>query len=344
MNNAHSAQGYGLRPECQNFVQLSVSQLSSEPFAAILSDMKFGAVIPFLVLSLIWTSCKEQPAAKPPTALAQTNVQTFQVKGVVKKIEPDGTSILIQHEAIPNYMVAMTMPFDVKNTNEVASLQPGDSIGFRLNVTDEDSWIDQIQKIAASPGNVEPPPKRDDGFRRVRDVEPLDIGDVMPEYRFTNELGRAVSLSDFRGKALVFTFIFTRCPMPEFCPLMSRSFAATARILTNNPAAPKNWHLLSISFDPDYDTPAVLKNYAEAYGYDPARWSFVTGALIDIDAITEQFSLPIVKRGNDWDHKLRTVVVDVNGKIQNILVGNQWKPQELADEIIKAAQVPPRDG
>jgi protein SCO1/2 len=103
------------------------------------------------------------------------------------------------------------------------------------------------------------------------------------------------------------------------------------------PNAPTNWHLLTISFDPDFDTPNVLKGYAMAFQNDPKRWNFVTGAMIDIDAITDQFSLPILKIGSEWDHKIRTVVVDATGRIQTILYGNEWKPDALVQEIIKAA-------
>ena len=167
----------------------------------------------------------------------------------------------------------------------------------------------------------------------VRDVEPLEPGDIVPNYSFTNELGQAVSLDDFKGKALALTFIFTRCPMPDFCPLLSKRFSEAYKLLTTTPNAPTNWHFLSISFDPHFDTPAVLKNYAQRYNYDPQRWNFVTGAMIDIDAITEQFDLPIIKQGENWDHKLRTVVLDGEGRVKKIFVYNLWTTADLVDEL-----------
>ena len=155
---------------------------------------------------------------------------------------------------------------------------------------------------------------------------------VPPEMR-----GRAMSLKEFKGKALALTFIFTRCPFPEFCPRMSNNFAEAYKRLMTTPNAPTNWHLLSISFDPANDTPAVLKAYAGRYNYDSNYWSFVTGAMIDIDAITEQFGLGFSRQGASINHNLRTVVVDANGRVRRILTGNDWKPAELVEEIGRAA-------
>src|SRR5207253_2367232 len=112
--------------------------------------------------------------------------------------------------------------------------------------------------------------------------------DVLPDYHFTNELGQAISTSQFKGQALAFTFFFTRCPYPTFCPLMSSNFSEAQKKLLALPDGPKNWHLLSISFDTENDSPEALKTYAAKYPYDPSHWDFVTGDLIDITAIAEQ--------------------------------------------------------
>lgn len=278
--------------------------------------------------------------ARPITG--STNVIFHLVRGVVRRIDPEEMRISIQHEEIPNFMPAMTMPFRVKDKEELEKVEPGDTIFFRLWVTQDESWIDKLTKVADPAPNVREtgvPPQRE-AVRVVRDVEPLSVGDLMPDYQFTNELGRVVRLSDFKGQALAFTFIFTRCPLPEFCPRMSRNFHEVYQKLTAMPNAPTNWHLLSISFDPHFDTPAVLHSYAQAFEADPKRWNFLTGAIEDIDAITDQFELTIVKRGSEWDHKVRTVVVDANGKIQTIIFGNEWQPDTLVEEIVKAATVP----
>jgi protein SCO1/2 len=270
------------------------------------------------------------------TRTASTNVQIYSVKGVVKELKPDGRTVVIKHEEIPNYMPAMTMPFEVKEAQELAGLQAGDEVTFRMLVTDTDGWIDQIRKVGASA--VEPQTR--ETVRRVRIVDPLKIGDAIPDYPFTNELNQPISLGQFKGQALALTFIFTRCPFPNFCPRMSSNFAEAYKKLSTSPDGATNWHLLSISFDPEFDTPAVLKGYAKRYQYDTNHWSFATGAWIEIDAITEQFGLEFSRSqtGIGWDHKLRTVVIDAAGKVQKVYAGNEWKVDDLVDEMVKAAK------
>jgi protein SCO1/2 len=265
--------------------------------------------------------------------------QTFQVKGVVQELKADGKTAVIRHEEIPGYMKAMTMPFEVKNAKELMGLKPGDVVSFRMVVTDRAGWIEQVAKLSASP-STELPSRQI--IRRVREVEPLNVGDLLPEYHFTNELGQAISTSQFKGQVLAFTFIFTSCPFPEFCPRMSSNFAEVQKKLSLMPNAPTNWHLLTISFDPETDTPPVLKGYAQRFQYDPRHWSFVTGDLIDITAITEQFGQQFwrEKPNEPLSHNLRTVVVDTQGRVQKIISENKWTSDELVTEIVKAAAKP----
>jgi protein SCO1 len=253
------------------------------------------------------------------------------VRGVVKEIK-DTNTVSIAHEEIPGYMVAMTMDFDVQNTNELAGLAPNDQVTFSMVVTSDDGWIENIRKIGAAAGPARP------AMRVVRDVEELKIGDKMPDYTFTNSLGQKISLSDFNGQAYAFTFIFTRCPFPTFCPRMNMNFAAAYKQLSEMPNAPTNWHLISISFDPDFDTPARLAQYSSSYQPDPKKWSWVTGAMIDIDAIAEQVGLVFSYEKGTFNHNLRTVVVDKNGIIRQNFRGNEWKPVDLVNEIVAGAQ------
>jgi protein SCO1/2 len=238
-------------------------------------------------------------------------------------------------------MDAMTMPFEVKNTNELRGITAGDTVSFRMLVTDNDGWIDSIRKLDVPKTNA---PALPPNMRIVRDVEPLNIGDAVPEYHFTNQLNQPVSLSQFRGKALAITFIFTRCPFPTFCPLMENNFRAVQDKLLQADNAPTNWHLLTISFDPEYDTPERLGNYSLAQRARPAHWSHLTGELIDITAIAEQFGLQFWKEpgaGANISHNLRTAVIDTRGKVQKIFTENKWTPEELTEELVKAAKVKP---
>lgn len=292
---------------------------------------------PFVFLNLVL-------ALLAASGIACRNQRVFQVKGVVREILPEAKQVRIEHEKIPGYMDAMTMAFDVREAKELAGLQPGDQVSFRMIVTDKDGWIEQIKKIGVAPPPASPPPvAQADTLRRAREVEPLKEGDIMPEYHFTNELGQPFNLSDFKGQALALSFIFTRCPYPTFCPRMSDNFAQAQKALKAMPNAPTNWHLLTLTFDPDFDTPAVLKGYAKRFEADPKHWSFGTCELIDMTAITEQFGLlfwkPDPKQPTGISHNLRTVVIDAKGRVQRILPENTWNVDELVKEMVKAAAV-----
>jgi protein SCO1/2 len=300
-------------------------------------EAMFRAVLFLIFGSAIFvTGCNKSPQPAPSAKSVQhTNEQIFQVKGVVIAVKPQEKSITIKHEDIPDYMPGMTMPFDVKDTNELAGISAGDPVTFRLLVTDTEGWIDQIRKTGPKT-NVLP---ANAPIRRARDVEPLNEGDVLPEYQFTNQFGKMFSTRDFKGQALAIEFLFTRCPLPNFCPFLANNFAEAQKQLLAMPNAPTNWHLLTISFDPEFDTPTVLKNYAAAHGADPAHWTFATGDKTEIYAIAEQFGVLISRDENGgFSHNLRAAVIDTNGRVRKIFIGNEWKPEELTQEILKATR------
>jgi protein SCO1/2 len=269
------------------------------------------------------------------TASATEIRSLFTVKGVVKSIEEDLSSARIDHEEIPGYMQAMTMPFAIGDTSEWATIETGDSISFLLHVTDERSWIDGVEKVPEKVPTLEELSKTAP-WRPVREVEFLQVGDELPDYPLTNQLSQAISTHQFRGKVLALTFIYTRCPLPDFCPRMNQQFMAAQRALKESSVEPSSYHFLSVSFDPVHDTPERLKFYAQAYQHDPAQWTFATGEMIEIDALTEQFGLVFYRSEGsllDWDHNLRTILIDQEGIIREILIGNQWQGDELAGKI-----------
>jgi len=265
------------------------------------------------------------PAPKP---------QVFVVKGVVRELEPDGKTVIIRHEAIPNYMPSMIMPFEVHDTNLLRGLQRGDEITFNLVVTPSEGWIESMTKsqTAAAP----PAPAASTGIHITHALEPLDEGEALPDYHFTNELGQAVSLGQFRGQVLAFTFFFTSCPFPDFCPRMTRNFAEAEKELETMTNAPAGWHLLSISFDPAHDTPGRLADYARAAHYDPRHWSFLTGEESQISNLAEQMEEYYWREGSSIGHNERTVVVDARGRIRKIMPGNKWEVGQLVREIVQA--------
>jgi protein SCO1/2 len=282
------------------------------------------------------------PASTLTPLSNSTNQRTFQVKGIVIAVRPGQKEVEIRHEEVPDFMPTMTMPFEVKNTNELTGLAAGDSVSFRMVVTDTDGWIEQIRKLSSTAGTTNAAATNqlpaNGQYRFVRDVEPLNPGDPLPDYHFTNQFGQRITTSQFKGQALAITFLFTRCRFPTFCPLTANNFAEAQKRLLAQSTSPTNWHLLTISFDPEYDTPAILEGYAKAFQYDPQRWSFLTGDLVEITAIADQFGLTFSRDTEvGFSHNLRTVVIDAHGRVQKIFQGNQWTGPELAEELAKAA-------
>jgi protein SCO1/2 len=234
----------------------------------------------------------------------------------------DGSKAVIAHEAIADYMPAMTMEFEAKEATELVSLAPGDVLAFRLSVTETRGWIDRVRKVGTAPVDVVAPPKA------------LSTTTTLPDSALVNERGDPLHLRDFQGRALAFTFFFTRCPYPDFCPRMNAQFAAVQRALAASTGT--NWQLLSISLDPDYDVPARLAEYAARYTPDAAHWTFATGDADEIHALGGAVGLAVKRDGERIDHNLRTVVVDATGRVQKVFEGNAWTSAELTAEMQRA--------
>ncbi|MEY4691108.1 MAG: hypothetical protein RIT19_1433 [Verrucomicrobiota bacterium] len=304
------------------------------------SPLLFPALGLALALALGLTGCRqESPTAKTIGTPNAEIPREYSVQGIVRRVEPERRSVVVKHEEVPGFMPAMTMPFDVKEPKELQGLKPGDRISFRMLVTTNDGWIDRIQVIGSEPSAAATPPP----VRLTSSVPLLEAGAPLPDFTLTNELGRALRLSDFRGRVLAFTFIFTRCPYPDFCPRMTDHFARAQKALSEQPDAPENVKFLSISFDPEHDTPDLLRAYAERHAYDPERWSLATGAWDQLEPLTAHFGLIF---GRDvppekMEHNLRTVVVRPSGKIHAILPSNEWEVEDLVREIRAAATSEP---
>jgi protein SCO1/2 len=297
------------------------------------------SILVLLVMVLLLVSCGKGPGADSnasPSAQGTNNQRVFDVKGVVKSIKPAQKEIEIKHEEVPGYMPAMTMPFDVRDTNELAGLQPGQAVSFRLVVTDTDGWVEHIQALGSAPETVS---SSSTSAPPVRVVQPLQLHEPLPEYHFTNQLGQAISTTQFKGSAVAITFLFTRCPFPTFCPRLASDFQEAQQKLLTLSGGPTNWHLLTISIDPEYDRPEVLKSYAESHQYDPAHWTFATGDLGDVSAFGDLFGLAFWHDSNgSITHNMRAAVIDANGRLQRVFEGKDWTSAELVAEIVKAAK------
>ncbi len=268
------------------------------------------------------------------TARSRSGTNSYAVTGVVEVLKDDGQTAVIKHEAIPDFMPAMTMPFKVKTPAELAKIHPGDVVSFRLLVTEEESWIDRVIRTGMAAASNAP----------VATTAPPVVAPPKPlhpllNYKFTNELGQAASLADFRGQAVGLTFFFTRCPIPEYCPRLSKNFAEAARILKATPGGPTNWHFLSVTFDPEHDSPEVMKAYATTYNHNPEHWSFLTGSPDKIRELARQCDISYEPDGTFFNHSFRTLIIDPNGKLQMMFPTSGDLSQGIVEEMRKAMAV-----
>ena len=261
---------------------------------------------------------------------SEKNAQHYETRGIVRGISPDRKTLEIQHENIPDFMPSMTMPFLVRDQKEVADLRLGDPLSFRITVTPKDFWIDQVRKVRREDVNVpEPEAQRtpDDQARRLKE------GDAMPEFSLTDQDGKKVTLETFRGRPLVLTFVFTRCAVPTFCPRMTSNFFELQKLIRAENGDVARTQLLSITLDPAFDTPQILKQYGAHSNQDPNIWSLAGGDAKEVDALTQAFSVYRQTEGGTLSHGLATALVDPAGKIVRIWRGNAWTPPEIISEI-----------
>jgi protein SCO1 len=273
------------------------------------------------VCAVVVMSHRNQPTT------AATATKWFEVRGHVRSIDVTNKTVRITHEEIPDYMPAMTMPFPVKDVAVLNGLSGGDSVQFQLAVTDDDSWISRIEKIKSDSPSTSQIANSSDTSLQDREAERVQVGEVVPEFKLVDQDGRPVHLGEFRGKAVVLTFIYTRCPLPNFCPLMSKNFADLEKRLKQEFAG--NYQLLSISMDSELDTPAVLKEYAARYDANSQDWTFATGDAGQIDFVARAMGLYYVKENGLISHDLRTALIGPDGRLVHLWKSNVWTPYEV---------------
>ncbi len=227
----------------------------------------------------------ERPASMAsPTA-------TYQLKGIVVSSDPAKGVVSVDAEAIPGLMGAMTMPYKLSQPGVAAELHPGDHITARLQISDASSVLDQIDVIQQARPDYKP--------AKVYNVP--EAGQQVPDFKFLNQNGKTIAIDQFRGKVLLITFIYTRCPLPDYCIRMSRNFADIQRQLAADPQLYNKTHLLSVSFDPAYDTPQVLRSYGAAYTGEHgneafSHWDFAVPSSSQLDAVDQFFDVGVSAR------------------------------------------------
>lgn len=286
--------------------------------------MNFHQTLLLAAATLLTVSC-----GKPTTALTEQphpERNTYPVRGIVRAIEPGAHRLSVEHEDVPGFMPSMTMPFDCREAREIAPLHVGDAIQFTLVVTERESWMESVQRIDAKSVKL-PAPTPAVAVREK--IERLKEGDRLPEFALTDDRSEAISRTTFAGKPLLLTFIFTRCPIPNFCPLMSRNFESIRRGLGSD--SPVQY--LSISFDPEFDTPERLATYAARVASDRTGWRFASGTPEEITRLTKAFAVYVQPEAGTFSHGLCTALVGADGTIVKLWRGNSWEPAEVVAAV-----------
>ena len=267
-----------------------------------------------ILVAIAVSSCSQAP---PP--------RQYELEGQVLAVRPDRNEVLIKHEDIKGFMPAMTMPFTVKPPALLNGMIAGDLVTATLVVANTSAHLSSLTRTGHARLEEPPPPPPDT----------VDPGETVKDAPLVNQDGKTAQLSDLRGHRVALTFVYTRCPIPDFCPLMDRHFAAVQKTIDATPAL-ADVRLVSVTLDPEYDTPAVLKSHAARLQADPARWTLLTGTTEDVATFGQQFGVYVEraeKSGIDIIHNLRTAVIDADGRLVKLHTGNEWTPAQLVADL-----------
>jgi protein SCO1/2 len=269
----------------------------------------------------LFSACSHPPAAK-----------RYELQGQVVAVDPAAHTLTIAHQDVPGLMKGMTMPFTVSKANDwvFRAIASGDQIQATLVLSDHAELQDiSFTKVSDSAA---------DGTTSLHLPQP---GQPVPNFALVNQNGGRIHLQQFRGKPLLLTFIYTQCPFPDYCLRMSSNFSAIMQQLHNDPEVFDKTQLLSISIDPQADTPSVLRSYGERYvaQTDPKfqHWQFATGSAEEVRTAAEFFGLVYNQKDGQIVHSLSTVLIGKDGKVLKVYSGNGWKPEDVAADYIAAA-------
>lgn len=246
----------------------------------------------------------------------------YAVEGVLVKASPTRDQLTISHDPIPGYMDAMVMPFRVRDPAALPDASAGDRLGFRLVVTKSTSYIDRVSVLSAA--------RRDAGLQRSP-VAPVlvPIGAPMPDFSLIDTSGKRVTLAELRGQVVLVTFIYTRCPLPDYCPLQMANFAQVKDRL--GAQLGREVTLLTITFDPKYDDAQVMSRYGANYGADGRGWKLLTGTPEEIQRVTEAFGIEFYPEEGLITHSLQTAVIGRDGRLFAAIEGREYSVQQILD-------------
>lgn len=264
------------------------------------------------------------------TLAACSRPRHYELRGQILTIDRDRREVTVKHEDVPGLMSGMTMPFKVQDPTLLNGLTAGDLVKATLVVSKSNGYLSAIERT---------------GHQTVPDGAPapafniLEPGQHVPSAQLTDDGGKPRTLEDWRGRVLAVTFIYTRCPFPDFCPRMDQQFKRAQEAILGDAQLRDHAALLSVSFDPDFDTVPVLAAHAKQVGADPRVWRFATGSPKVIESLASRFGVSVMREGTGADsivHNLRTAVVGPDGTLREILSGNEWTSAELIDAMRRA--------
>jgi len=279
-------------------------------------------LVSLIAMAMVVAGCNRQPPARE-----------YELKGQILGIEPARNEVLIRHGAIVGFMPAMTMPFTVKDGGLLSGKEPGDLVTATLVVTDLSAHLSSLTRTGHAPIEA--------AVAAPHTPHILLPGEPVEDAPLVDQQGKPRPFSGFRGHRVAITFIYTRCPLPEFCPLMDRHFAAVQKTIAGEKDL-SDVRLVTATLDPEFDTPAVLRRHAEQLKADPAVWTFLTGEPAAVTKFALQFGIFTERdlgTGANLTHNLRTAVVDGNGRIVTVHSGRDWTPADLVAEL-KATPAP----
>ena len=267
-----------------------------------------------------------------PACTRKSEAKQYPLKGQVLSVNRDKQQITIKHEDIPNFMPGMTMSFPVANPALLDGREPGEMVTATLEVIDALGKLTSITRTGMAPLPL--------GASMAGAV--LGVGDMAPDAAFIDQENQRRSIAEWRGRVMAVTFVYARCPLPTFCPLMNQNFAKLQKSIATDAALKGRAALISVSFDPEHDTPDVLAGEAKRYGADPLVWTFLTGDRPTVDRFAMAMGVGLTRTpgSDEIVHNLRTIVVGPHGQIAAIFNSNAWTTTEVLDAMRSA--LPPR--
>lgn len=249
---------------------------------------------------------------------------TYETRGLVLRVDPSSSTLTVSHDPIIGYMEAMIMPFTVRELGEIRGIRPGDVVQFRLRPRQGGTLIDRIKPLSAA--------GKDAGLTMTPSTSTLiRPGESVPDFTLTDQNGERIALASLRGQVVAVTFIYTRCPLPDYCPRMVNNLAEVRKRYQDRMG--RDLTLLTVTFDPRYDTPEVLKSFARRYGGNVKAWHFLTGSPEEVAVVCASFGIEYWPDQGLITHTLQTAVIDRDGRLRASVEGRGFSGRQIADLV-----------